>query len=108
MDKANFRKKFIHHRNLLSRGHTEASLVFSLFQYSMIFWLFLRDLVTIHRVWMLVIIPVSAILATAIQYAIGFFWDKARFVDEDNAWISERNPILMDILNKTGKKGENK
>ena len=110
MDKAKLRKRFIHHRNLLSRGHTEASLVFSLFQYSMIFWLFIRDLITIHRVWMLLIIPLSAILATAIQYTIGYYWDKGKFVDEDNVWISERNPVLMEILSKAGDrvKKENK
>ena len=70
---------------------------------ALIFWLFLRDITTFSRVWMLVIIPVVVILATIIQYLIGWFMDKKGLIKDYQEWDSARNPYLVDILNGTKK-----
>jgi len=100
----NIRKRWAHHRNLLSRGHSEISLFYGVIQMALIFWLFLRDITTFSRVWMLVIIPVVVILATIIQYFIGWFMDRNGLIKDYQEWDTERNPIITAILKEVNDK----
>jgi len=98
MDWKGVRKFYAHHRNLLSRGHTEISLFYGIIQMSLIVWLTLRDMITIHREWVFVIIPAIVLFAGTVQYLVGYFMDRYKVIDDLQKWDFERNPQVMQIL----------
>lgn len=100
MDWRRIKKRWVHHRNLLSRGHTEISLFYSTLQMSILIWLFLRDLMTFSRIWIFFIAPICFIAAIAIQYLTGYFMDRFKIIDDLQEWDTERNPVFMNMKNK--------
>lgn len=87
----------MHHRNLLSRGHTEISLFYSTIQMSILVWLFLRDIMTVSRVWIAIIAPVCFLLAIGIQYLVGYLMDRWKLIDALQEWDFKRNPVVMGL-----------
>jgi len=98
MQKERIKKRWIHHRNLLARGHTEVSLFYSTIQMAILIWLFLRDLMSFSRFWIFVIAPACAILVILIQYLVGYMMDRYGMIHELQEWDFERNPMVMKIL----------
>lgn len=98
MDWRKIKKQWVHHRNLLSRGHTEISLFYSTIQMSILIWLFLRDLMTFPRVWIFIIAPACGIAAIAIQYFTGYFMERYKIIDDLQEWDFERNPVITRLL----------
>jgi len=94
------RKAYAHHRNLLSRGHTEISLFYSIIQMSLIMWLALRDMMTIHREWVFIIIPGIVLVAATIQYFVGYFMDRYRIIEDLQEWDMSRMPQIKELLKR--------
>uniref|UniRef100_A0A6M3K9W7 Uncharacterized protein n=1 Tax=viral metagenome TaxID=1070528 RepID=A0A6M3K9W7_9ZZZZ len=103
MDWKGVRKSYAHHRNLLSRGHTEISLFYGIIQMSLIVWLALRDMVTIHREWVFVVIPGIVIFAATVQYLVGYFMDRFRVIEDLQEWDMSRMPQIRELLKRNGK-----
>ena len=99
----NWRKRYTHHRNLLSRGHTEIGLVYGTLQMAILIWLFLRDLMSFSRTWIFIIAPIVAIIAILIQYLIGLFMDRTHLIDDIQEWDAQRNPLFKKIEEQTKK-----
>jgi len=102
-------QRWTHHRNLLSRGHSEVSLFYGVIQMALIVWLTIRDSVSIDRQWVIVIIPAIFVVGAGIQYLVGYVMDQTGIIRDYQAWDAERNPLIVDILNRvrsSGEKGE--
>jgi len=95
------KKWFINHRNRLARGQTELSLFQGVIQTALILWLFLRDLMTIPRLWVFLFFPVCLLCVMTIQYFIGYFMDRCKMIDEIQEWDFDRNPQIKKILLNT-------
>jgi len=93
-----FVKWYIHQRSLIVKGHAELSLAASVFQYVVLLWLFIRDMLDIPRSSILIVAPVASILVIGIQYWIGWIWDKKKIVNEEQDWIMVRSPQIQAIL----------
>jgi len=104
MDQANLIKKYIHHRSLLVKGHSELSLAVSVFNYAMLMWLTLRDIITFPRIYVLLILPGTFVVVFIIQYIIGWIWERKKLVNEEQDWLAVRNPVLKEILREAKKK----
>lgn len=87
----------MHHRNLLSRGHTEISLFYSTIQMGILLWLFLRDVMTISRFWTAIISSTCFLLAIGIQYLVGYLMDRWKLIDALQEWDFKRNPVVMGL-----------
>jgi len=95
-----FKKRLIHHRNRFARGQTELSLFQGVIQTALIFWLFLRDLMTFPREWVFFFFPICLCGVLIVQYLIGYFMDRFKMIDEIQDWDAARNPYLKDIRKK--------
>ena len=104
MDWKGVRKSYAHHRNLLSRGHTEIGLVYSSVQMGILVWLFLRDVTTFSRLWLFALLPGIVLLALAIQYGVGWLMDRHKVIDDLQKWDMSRNPQVMEILRQINDK----
>ena len=93
------KKTWIHHRNRLARGQTEISLFYGVIQTALLLSLFLRDIMTFHRVWLLIFLPACFLGVTALMYLIGWYMDTHGLIDELQDWDAERNPMLKEIRN---------
>jgi hypothetical protein len=96
----NLKKQFVHHRNLLARGQTEISLFYGLINMCLLFWLFLRDVITVPRVWIVIIAPVCFLIALGMQYLVGYLMNRWKLIDELQKWDFERNPVVMGLVGK--------
>ena len=101
-----FINTYIHHRSLVVKGHAELSLAASVFQYVVLLWLFLRDMLDISRSYIFIVVPVASILVLGGQYVIGWVWDKKGFVKEEQDWITVRNPQIQAIIKAIKKEVE--
>ena len=68
---------------------------------SLIVWLTLRDMITIHREWVFVIIPAIVLFAGTVQYLVGYFMDRYKIIDDLQKWDLERSPLITKILKQT-------
>jgi hypothetical protein len=96
----NWKKRWAHHRNILSRGQSEISLFYGVVSMSLLLWLSLRDAFTIPRAYGVFIVPAIIILAAVAQYLVGWVMVKIRFIEEIQRWDAEKNPMLKEILEK--------
>lgn len=99
----NFKKLIVHHRCILARGQSECSLVWGALQMGILAWLMLRDAITISRTFVFIVAPIIVLLVLAVQYYIGWFYERHKVIDEITLWDSERNKILKDIQGEVKK-----
>lgn len=69
---------------------------------SLLLWLSLRDAFTIPRAWGVFILPVIIVCAGIAQYVVGYVMVKTQFIEEIQKWDGEKNPLLIEILEKLG------
>lgn len=74
---------------------------------SILVWLFLRDIMTVSRVWIAMIAPVCFLLAIGIQYLVGYLMDRWKLIDALQQWDFERNPVVMGLTGQSGHGGQN-
>lgn len=99
----NDKKRFIHHRNLLIRGHGELSLVISGIQQGMLIWLILRDMFPpsiMKRSYIVPVVMICIVLISLIKWIWGWLFDKYKLVDQDMSWIMTRTPEMQELDSK--------
>jgi hypothetical protein len=69
---------------------------------SLLLWLSLRDAFTIPRAWGVFILPLIIVIAAVAQYVVGWIMVRTRFIEEIQKWDGEKNPLLIEILEKLG------
>lgn len=92
--------KYIHHRNLYTKGNGELSFVWAIInpQGLMIAWLFLKTTFPGIPLWVLYIVfPVSIILKAIAKWWFGCYWDKKRLFEYEHDWSNKRDPIMKEI-----------
>ena len=96
----NFGKAFVHHKNLLVRGQIETGIVKGLVYDGILGSVFLKSFFDISAVSIAYIVAVCAILTATIQYTYGRFYDNKKMIDIENDWVTDRTPILQELIKK--------
>jgi len=99
----NLSDRYVHHRNLLSKGNTEIGLILTSFSQGLLVWLTLRDAFSIGRRWVILVLLMAVIVNIIVKWAFGWFYNRYHMFDREHAWNTRRNNVFQEWDKKLGK-----
>ena len=94
--------RYIHHRNLISKGISEINFIRYIGQFSLIAGIafkYMMERSTEESLWLTVII---AAILLVVCWIIGKVWDITSLYDEEANWNNKRNPFVKNVEKKIG------
>ena len=90
-------EKYIHHRNLLTRGQIELGIILALLNTGMLLGIFLKSVLGIATSLTFLITISSVLIVGICEYLFGWFYERAQLFDIENTWLTDRTPVLKRI-----------